>query len=96
MLAGNGLKDDPTDGEGCTPLLRAAEGGHEVLVKLLLTQSDAEANSKDVWADTTVTRSKGGDKAVVKLLLATGRVDLDFKEGDGRRYLAQQREGMRR
>src|SRR5580698_108912 len=52
FLALSGLKDNLTDGEGCTLLLRAAEGGHEVLVKLLLIQSDAEANSKDVHGRT--------------------------------------------
>jgi ankyrin repeat protein len=60
---------DSKDSRGRTPLLMAAESGHEAVVKLLLGWSDVAADSKDeddrtplLWA------AEGGHEAVVKLL----------------------------
>jgi ankyrin repeat protein len=61
-----------------TPLLVAAEKGYETVVKLLLT-TDVEINARDKNGRTPLSWAvvKAGSKheAVVKLLLATGKVD---------------------
>ncbi|CZR69985.1 uncharacterized protein PAC_19886 [Phialocephala subalpina] len=69
-----------------TPLLWAAENGHEAVVELLLTKDGVDINSKDnagrtplLWA------AKNGHEAVVKLLLTKGGVNLNTKDKLGRR-----------
>ena len=47
-LGGNiGISADSKDNHGRTPLLWAAGGGHEAVVKLLVERDDVEADSKD-------------------------------------------------
>ncbi|KAI9768652.1 MAG: hypothetical protein M1839_003987 [Geoglossum umbratile] len=71
-----------------TALSRAAGGGHEAVVKLLLGKDGVGINSKDsdgwtalLWA------TERGHKAVVKLLLAKDGVDVNSKDSDGRTAL---------
>ena len=62
-----------------TPLLWAAENGHEAIVKLLLA-SEAEVDSKDYISRTPLSRAAGnGLEAVVKLLLAS-KAEVDSKD----------------
>jgi ankyrin repeat protein len=55
-----------------TPLLYAAENGHEAVVKLLLEQG-AELETKDLDGRTPLSRAvENGHEAVVKLLVEKG------------------------
>src|SRR5947207_1678877 len=60
---------DSKDSDGRTPLLWAAEGGHETVVKLLLGRDDVMADSKDFNGRTPLSwAAEGGQGAVVELL----------------------------
>ena len=70
-LFGN-LNADPTHAIGCTPLLRAAEGGDETVVKQLL-ENGGQPNSKDDKGQTPLSFAAWkGHEAVVKLVLENG------------------------
>ena len=82
-LLKKGADADSKGDDGRTPMLYAARGGHEAVVKLLLETGKVDANSKDkyyggrmplLWA------ADSGQEAVVKLLLKTGKVDADSKD----------------
>jgi ankyrin repeat protein len=45
-LIASGFSADLKDDNGRTPLSRATENGHDVVVQLLLQQSDVDLNSK--------------------------------------------------
>ena len=68
----NILVVDVRDGYGQTPLSRAAEGGHEAVVRLLL-EKGAAIESKDDYRRTPLSRAaEGGHEAVVRRLLEKG------------------------
>ncbi|QSZ32965.1 hypothetical protein DSL72_002548 [Monilinia vaccinii-corymbosi] len=65
-----------------TPLLRAAKGGHEFMVKHLLKKG-AEIDSRDVEASTPLSHAASqGHKAIVELLLQES-ADIDSKDKNG-------------
>jgi ankyrin repeat protein len=70
------------DNSGRTPLLWAAEKGHEAVVKLLLETGEVDVDSKDTAAGRTPLSwaAREGHEAVVKLLLETGKIDVDSKD----------------
>ncbi len=71
------------------PLLRAAEGGLEDIVWLLLTRSDVGANVQDKDGRTALSRAgSGGHEVVVKMLLARSDIEADLKDKDGRTPLS--------
>jgi ankyrin repeat protein len=77
------------DRDGRTPLSRAAETGHEAVVKLLLATGKVDVDSKDKYGQTPLSWVTGnGHEAVVKLLLATGKVDVDSKNVYGQTPLS--------
>ncbi|KAI9773365.1 MAG: hypothetical protein M1840_007580 [Geoglossum simile] len=80
-VLGNGHNPDLWDSYGRTPLLWAAEKGHEAVVKLLLATEKVDVDSKDgTWGRTPLSwAAEKGHEAVVKLLLATEKVDVNFK-----------------
>jgi len=68
---GNADVDSNDTHYGQTPLSRAAENGHEAVVKLLLETSKANINSKDKDGRTLLSwAAENEHEAVVKLLLA--------------------------
>jgi hypothetical protein len=73
---------DDSDFDGRTPLLWAAEKGHEATVKLLLDTGEVDADSKDTrYGQTPLSwAAEKGHEATVKLLLDTGEVDADSKD----------------
>ena len=61
---------DAKDEYGHTPLLIAAWGGHEAVVKLLIERDDVWADVKDDEGRTPLSRAvEDGHEAVVKLLV---------------------------
>ena len=61
---------DSKDDEGRTPLSRAAEMGHEAVLRMLLTRDDVAADSKNGLGHTPLSwAASGGHEAVVRLLL---------------------------
>jgi len=58
------------DPNGRTPLSRAAGGGHEAVVKLLLETGKVDVDSKDSYSGRTPLSyaAESGHEAVVKLL----------------------------
>ncbi|KAI9867970.1 MAG: hypothetical protein M1813_007792 [Trichoglossum hirsutum] len=70
-----------------SPLLRAAENGHEVVVKLLL-EKGAQLESKDKNGQTPLSyAARSGHEAVVKLLLEKG-AQLESKDQDSQTPLS--------
>ncbi|KAH8708394.1 ankyrin repeat protein, partial [Phaeosphaeriaceae sp. PMI808] len=72
----------------------AARLGIATLVKLLL-EGEARVDLEDPWSGRTPLSwaAEGGHEAVVKLLLATGKVDVDSGDKDGRTPLSWAAEG---
>jgi hypothetical protein len=72
---------DSKDTYGQTPLSRAAGGGHEAVVKLLVETGKVDVDSKDTYGQTPLSwAAEGGHEAVVKLLVETGKVDVNSKD----------------
>ncbi|PQE33418.1 Ankyrin repeat-containing domain protein [Rutstroemia sp. NJR-2017a WRK4] len=66
-----------------TPLLWAAEKGHEVVVKLLLATGKVNIDLKDNRNRTPLFQAaENMHRAVVKLLLATNKVNVNSKDND--------------
>ncbi|KAF2175607.1 ankyrin [Zopfia rhizophila CBS 207.26] len=88
-LAENGHDLNAKNTFGRTPLSYAAERGHEVVVKQLLTKDGIDPNSKDRSGQTPLScAAEKGREAVVKLLLAKVGIDLDSKDYGGRTPLS--------
>ncbi|PIG82418.1 ankyrin repeat-containing protein, partial [Aspergillus arachidicola] len=84
LLANDGIRPDPKDNCGRTPLSYAAEG-YEVVVRLLLERRDIEADSKDNLGRTPLSYAAGGGhEAVVRLLLDRQDVEMNSKDNLGR------------
>jgi ankyrin repeat protein len=81
LLLGTGNVDiDSKDNYGQTPLLWAAESGHEAVVKLLLEMGKADVDCNCNGRTPLSYAAENGHEAVVKLLLETGRADVDSRD----------------
>ncbi|KAL2047963.1 hypothetical protein ABVK25_011134 [Lepraria finkii] len=80
-LLENGAELESKDRNSQTPLSRAAWGGHEAIVKLLLSRDDVAADSRDIWGQTPLSRAAGGGyEAIVKLLLSRDDIAADSRD----------------
>jgi len=76
---------DPSDGNGMTPLSRAAENGHERLVRALLKRPDVDINSKDSkFGHTALSWAAGkGHEEVVRALLERPDINVNSQSSSG-------------
>ena len=83
---------DSRDDRGRTPLSYAAEGGHEAIVRLLLSR-EVDVNSQDDRGRTPLSyAAEEGHKAIVKLLLSRDDVAVDSQDQFGRTPLVRAKE----
>jgi hypothetical protein len=81
LLEREGVDADSKDEYCQTPLLRAAERGHEAVVRLLLEREGVDADSKDRYRRTPLScAAENGHEAVVQVLLERGGVDANSKD----------------
>ena len=67
-----------TDFIDCTPLMWAAQNGHDGVVKILLGRGDANPDKPDMWGQTPLLcAAENGHEAVVKTLLEQDDVSPD-------------------
>ncbi|KHO10895.1 hypothetical protein MAA_11432 [Metarhizium robertsii ARSEF 23] len=97
LLSSDKVDVDSKDKTGRTPLSRAAEKGHEAVVKLLLETGRVNVEVKDNFGGMPLSRAaQNGHEAVVKLLLEMGRSNVEAKDTSvRRRFRGPCRTGMR-
>ncbi|KAF8544361.1 ankyrin repeat-containing domain protein [Trichophaea hybrida] len=85
------------DNIGRTPLSQAAGGGHEKIVRLLLSRAGVNAESKDEYGRTPLWQAaERGHEKIEKLLLSRSDVNAGSKDNFSRTPLSYgSREGMR-
>ncbi|KAJ5493776.1 hypothetical protein N7463_009863 [Penicillium fimorum] len=89
VLLQHGADADHRDEDGCTPLLSAAQYGHEEVVSLLLGHQKVNPNAENIKGQTPLSvAAREGHKNTVRLLLADSRVNPDHKDKKGRTPLS--------
>jgi Ankyrin repeats (3 copies) len=85
LESSSGTSVDSKDDYGRTPLLLAAQGGHNTVVELLLTSDSVNPDSEDDGGRTPLSwAAEKGHDTVVKLLFAMDGVDPNFEDCNGR------------
>ena len=88
-LLEEGADPNTGDNHGQTSLSRAAEEGHEAVVRLLLSRDDVAADSRDSLGQKPLSwAAKAGHEAVVRLLLSRDDVVADWPNFWGRTPLS--------
>ena len=78
-----------------SPLPKAAETGHEGVVRLLLDWPGVNVNAKDAYDCTALMKAvEGGHENIVKLLLARPDLDVNARNEDGMTALALAVDGV--
>lgn len=89
LLVQHGATYNDHDRRCRTPLSYAAEGGHEMMIRLMLEQKHIEADFKDELQKTPLLYAAGrGHEGVVRLLVSRADVEADSKDYDGRTPLS--------
>jgi ankyrin repeat protein len=83
LLLETGADADAKDGYGQTLLSRAAEGGHEAIVQMLLKKNISPNSTDNIKRTPLSYAAKNGDNRVVVALLTDKRVDIDPKDHYG-------------
>lgn len=84
LLATKGVDADFKDTNKVTPLLLAAQNGHERVVKLLVDAQGVDPGSRDSGGRTPLSlAAQNGHKEVTRLLLARDGIDADSKDSHG-------------
>lgn len=96
LLSLNGVDINCTNRHRETPPLLAAKHGHEALVRLLLAQPGIEPAVIDRpwhrhcswWQTPLAYAGMNGHASIVQALLETGRVDVNYRDRQGRTPLS--------
>ncbi|KND94757.1 Ankyrin repeat domain-containing protein 50 [Tolypocladium ophioglossoides CBS 100239] len=85
LLATGRVDRDSRDSRGRTPLFHAVRSRSQCVLRLLLAQGfNAQGRDRDSWTPLLQAAKAGNNKEIVELLLASGRVDPNVKNGKGR------------
>ena len=82
LLIKAGARADLKDEIGGTPLSYAVCNGYKKVIELLL-KGDTQVDLEDISKELLFSAAKKGHKDVVRLLLDTGKTDLDARDNDG-------------
>ena len=94
LLERKGVNPDSSDKDGQTPLLWAAWGGYESIVKLLLEYKEVNPDSSDGHGSTPLlVAAQQGHEGIVKLLLKRKEVNPNSRDNDGDTPLSLATEG---
>jgi hypothetical protein len=89
MVLGDKHQQIPESQIGLIPLSWAAQNGHVVVVKLLLSTGKVNVNSKDSEGRRALSwPAQNGHTAVVKLLLNTSKIEVNSEDLHGRTLLS--------
>ena len=88
VLINAGARADSKDEIGGTPLSYAVCNGYKKVIELLL-KGDTKVVLEDISKELLFSAAKKGHKDVVRMLLDTGKTDLDARDNDGQTPLSQ-------
>jgi ankyrin repeat domain-containing protein 50 len=88
VLINAGARADSKDEIGGTPLSYAVCNGYKKVIELLL-KGDTQVGLKDISKELLFSAAKKGHEDVVRLLIDTGKTDLDVRDNDGQTPLSQ-------
>ncbi|KAH8723883.1 ankyrin repeat-containing domain protein [Phaeosphaeriaceae sp. PMI808] len=87
LLVKAGARANSKDEIGGTPLSYAVCNGYKEVIELLL-KGDTQADLEDISKELLLSAARKGHEDVVRLLLDTGKIDLDVRDDDGQAPLS--------